>query len=48
VPLLSGLSTGVKHGTKLSATAIPMVGWAARIEPLAGQPPHRLRAPAPT
>src|SRR5256885_4020661 len=34
MPLLSGLSTGVKHGTKLSATAISMVLWAVKIEPL--------------
>src|SRR5438105_1173989 len=34
MPLLSGLSTGVKHGTRLSATAISMVLWAAKIEPL--------------
>src|SRR5216683_875691 len=34
MPLLSGLSTGVKHGTRLRATAISMVLWAAKIEPL--------------
>src|SRR5215475_6267687 len=34
MPLLSGLSTGVKHGTRLSARAISMVLWAAKIEPL--------------
>src|SRR5436190_23610351 len=34
VVLLSGLSTGVKHGTRLSATAISMVLWAVKIEPL--------------
>ena len=34
VKLLSGLSTGVKHGTRLSATAISMVLWAVKIEPL--------------
>src|SRR6185437_16251617 len=34
MPLLSGLSTGVKQGTRLSATAISMVLWAAKIEPL--------------
>src|SRR6516165_7833486 len=34
MPLLSGLSTGVKHGARLSATAILTVLWAAKIEPL--------------
>jgi len=34
MPLLSGLSTGVKQGTRLSARAISMVRWAAKIEPL--------------
>ena len=34
MPLLSGLSTGVKHGTRLSPKAISMVRWAAKIEPL--------------
>src|SRR5712671_7724482 len=34
MPLLSGLSTGVKHGARLSATAISTVLWAAKIEPL--------------
>src|SRR5215469_9410977 len=34
MPLLSGLSTGVKHGTRLSAKAMSMVLWAAKIEPL--------------
>jgi hypothetical protein len=34
MPLLCGLSTGVKHGTRLSATAISMVLWAAKTEPL--------------
>src|ERR1700730_13904766 len=34
MPLLSGLSTGVKHGTRLSARAISMVLWAAKIDPL--------------
>src|SRR6516162_5039500 len=34
MPLLSGLSTGVKHGARLSARAILMVLWAAKIEPL--------------
>ena len=34
MPLLSGLSTGVKHGTRLRAKAISMVLWAAKIEPL--------------
>jgi hypothetical protein len=33
-PLLSGLSTGVKHGSRFSATAISRVRWAAKIEPL--------------
>jgi hypothetical protein len=34
MPLLSGPSTGVKHGTRLSATAISMVLRAVKIEPL--------------
>src|SRR5438045_1728376 len=34
VVLRSGRSTGVKHGTRLSATAISMVLWAVKIEPL--------------
>src|SRR5947207_16002712 len=34
--LLSGLSTGVKHGTRLSATAISTVLWAVKIEPYTG------------
>jgi hypothetical protein len=34
MPLRSGLSTGVKQGTRLSARAISMVRWAAKIEPL--------------
>jgi len=38
VKLLSGLSTGVKHGTRLSATAISMVLWAVKIEPLSESP----------
>src|SRR5580704_4429471 len=41
MPLLCGLSTGVKHGTRLSATAISMVLWAAKIEPLSER--HRVR-----
>jgi len=43
LPLLSALSTGVKHGTRLSATAISMVLWAAKIEPLSESPLHPLR-----
>src|SRR5438128_1320597 len=34
MPLLSGLSTGVKHVTRLRATAISSVRWAAKIDPL--------------
>src|ERR1051325_1026522 len=34
MPLLSGLSTGVKHGTRLRARAISIVRGAAKIEPL--------------
>jgi hypothetical protein len=42
VPLLSGLSTGVKHGTKLSASDLDgAVGGEDRA--VVGQPPHRLR-----
>lgn len=33
IPLLSGLSTGVKQGSRFSATAMSMVFWAAKIEP---------------
>jgi len=34
IPLLSGLSTGVKQATRLSAVAISIVRWAVKIEPL--------------
>src|SRR5256885_3792985 len=34
MPLLSGLSTGVKQGTRLSAKAVSIVLWAAKIDPL--------------
>src|SRR5436309_185004 len=34
MPLLSGLSIGVKHGIRLRAMAISTVRWAAKIEPL--------------
>src|ERR1700761_8045753 len=34
MPLLSGLSTGVKQGSRLSATAMSIVLWAAKIDPL--------------
>src|SRR5271156_7063118 len=34
MPLLSELSTGVKHRARLSARAISIVLWAANIEPL--------------
>jgi hypothetical protein len=42
MPLLPGLSTGVKHGTRLSATAIWMVLWAAK-RAVIGEPLHRVR-----
>ena len=38
MPLLSGLSTGVKHATRFSAKAISRVRWAAKIEPYADRP----------
>jgi hypothetical protein len=45
IPLLSGLSTGVKHGARLSAKAISIVLWAAKIEPLSDN--HCTRCGAP-
>jgi len=34
IPLLSGLSTGVKHGSRLRAAAISRVRYVAKTEPL--------------